>query len=56
LTLFKNKYHVESARLRGFDYSSPGEYFVTIDTKAMIEWFGKVENGQMVRNGAGEIA
>jgi REP element-mobilizing transposase RayT len=42
--------------LKGFDYSLPGEYFITIDTKGMAEWFGKVEHGQMVRNDIGEIA
>ena len=33
MTLYKNKYRVESTRLAGWDYSSPGYYFVTICTK-----------------------
>lgn len=56
MTLFKNKYRIESARLKGYDYSSPGEYFVTICTGGMIEYFGNVVNGEMNRNDVGEIA
>jgi putative transposase len=55
MSLFKNKYRIESARLKGYNYSSPGEYFITIDTKSMVEWFGRVENGVMVRNDIGEM-
>jgi REP element-mobilizing transposase RayT len=36
MTLFNNKYRIESARLKGYDYSFPGEYFVTICTGGMI--------------------
>jgi putative transposase len=54
VTLFRNKFRIESARLKGYDYSSPGEYFITIDTKAMVGWFGKVEKGRMIRNDIGE--
>ena len=32
MTKFKDKYRVESARLRGWDYASAGWYFVTICT------------------------
>lgn len=56
MSLYKNKYRIESARMRGHDYGSPGEYFVTINTKGMKEWFGEVRNAQMVRNEIGEIA
>lgn len=31
-------------RLTGFDYSSPGFYFITICTKDRINWFGKIKN------------
>lgn len=43
-------------RLRGYDYSSAGAYFVTICTRDRIPWFGDVVNGEMVLNKAGEIA
>ena len=56
MTLFKNKYRIESTRLKGYDYSSPGEYFVTICAGGMVEYFGDVVNGEMKRNDVGEIA
>jgi REP element-mobilizing transposase RayT len=56
MTLFNNKYRIESARLKGFDYSSPGEYFVTICTGGMIEYFGEVVDDEMKRDALGEIA
>jgi putative transposase len=56
MTLFKNKYRIESARLKGYDYSSPVEYFVTICTGGMIEYFGEVVDGEIKRNAMGEIA
>jgi putative transposase len=56
MTLYHNKYRIESSRLKGYDYNLPGEYFVTIDTKSMVRWFGEVEKGGMIRNEIGEIA
>jgi putative transposase len=55
MTLFNNKYRIESGRLKGYDYSSPGEYFVTICTGGMIEYFGDVVDGEIKRNDVGEI-
>ena len=55
MTLFKNKYRVESARLKGYDYSLPGQYFVTICTKGMVEWFGEIVDGVVKRNETGNI-
>ena len=40
---FKNRYRIESARLRSWDYSSPGWYFVTVCTKRMKPYFGKID-------------
>ncbi len=42
MTLYKNKYRVEPARLTGYDYSSPGWYFITICTKNRVQYFGKI--------------
>jgi REP element-mobilizing transposase RayT len=42
--------------LKGWDYSSPGAYFVTIVTKYRTCYFGNVENGDMHLNELGEIA
>lgn len=55
MTLFQNKYRVESARLQGYDYGSPGAYFVTINTKTRMHWFGDVADGGMNRNDVGNI-
>ncbi|MBN1197023.1 MAG: hypothetical protein JXA62_06425 [Candidatus Aminicenantes bacterium] len=48
-----NKHNRRSIRLRGFDYSSVGAYFVTICTHKHKCVFGEVINSQMVLNDAG---
>ncbi len=42
-------------RKRGHDYTSPGTYFITINTDAKISWFGSVANGIMRLSPIGEI-
>jgi REP element-mobilizing transposase RayT len=42
--------------MKGWDYSSPGWYFVTICTQNMRSVFGAVVNGRMRLNAAGEVA
>jgi len=37
-------------RLRDYDYSKSGYYFITICTKNRDEWFGKVEKEEMILN------
>lgn len=39
---FKDKYRIESTRLRNYDYSSKGAYGVTICTKDRKHFFGVV--------------
>jgi len=56
VTLFRNKYRVESARHPHHDYASPGYYFVTICTKNRVHWFGEIMKGVMVLNELGKIA
>ena len=56
MTLFKNKYRVESARLKGWDYRNPGYYFVTICTKNREHYFGYIADGEMHLSVEGEIA
>jgi len=46
----------KSARLRNYDYSQTGYYFMTICAKNREEWFGKVKNGEMCLNEYGEVA
>ncbi len=55
MSKFKNKYRVESTRLKGWDYSSEGKYFITIVTKHRKHWFGKIVNYKMVLNQYGKI-
>ena len=55
MTLFKNRYRIESARLRNHDYSQPGAYFITICTNNRECLFGNVENGKMILNDAGNF-
>jgi putative transposase len=49
------KHHRRSIRLKGFDYSSEGLYFITICVQDRICLFGAVENGQMILNAAGQM-
>ncbi len=49
------KHHRKSIRLKEYDYSSPGAYFVTICTKDRAEIFGNVVDGKMILNELGEI-
>lgn len=53
---FKNKYRIESARLKGYNYSSAGAYFITICVKNRECLFGDVVNGKMEYSEIGEIA
>jgi putative transposase len=45
-----------SIRLQGYDYSSPGEYFITICTQNRECLFGEIVRGEMVLNRCGKIA
>lgn len=41
---FKNKYRIESTRLKNWDYSRQAAYFITICTANREHFFGKIEN------------
>ena len=53
---FRNKYRIESNRLRGWNYANFGLYFITIVTANRMCVFGNVENGEMRFSQLGEIA
>lgn len=53
--MFKGKYRIESSRLKNYDYSKPGAYFITIVTKNRKCYFGIVINDKMVLNELGNI-
>jgi putative transposase len=43
-------------RLKYFDYSNEGYYYITICTKNRDDFFGKIENEKMILNDYGNIA
>ncbi len=44
-----------SIRLRGYDYSQEGLYFITICCQHGAHLFGQVQNAEMIPNAAGEM-
>lgn len=55
-TKFQNKYRIESARLKNWDYGSNAVYFVTICTHERQHYFGKINNKEMCLSKIGKIA
>ena len=49
-------HHRRSIRLRGYDYSQSGWYFITLCTKNREHLFGEVINGKTILNELGKIA
>ena len=49
------KHHRRSIRLKGYNYSSEGFYFITICTEGRRCLFGTIINGKMVLNDYGKI-
>jgi REP-associated tyrosine transposase len=50
-----DKHHRRSIRLRGYDYSRPGAYFITICVQNRASLFGDVLDGEMRLNDAGRM-
>jgi len=50
------KHHRRSIRLKGYDYSQAGAYFVTIVAWQRQSLFGKIIRGEMKLNKIGKIA
>ena len=48
-------YHRRSIRLKEYDYSQCGYYYITVCTKNMECWFGNVVGGEMKLSDIGEI-
>lgn len=55
MTLFKNTYRAESIRLKDYDYSQPGAYFITVCTKNRQCIFGNITGGAMILNVGGNV-
>ena len=50
-----DRHHRRSIRLRGYDYSQPGAYFITVCTHDRACMFGEVVDGEMQLNEYGQI-
>lgn len=50
------KHHRRSIRLKGYDYTQAGAYFVTICAHQRMHVFGEIVNGEMILNDTGKIA
>jgi len=50
-----NRHHRRSIRLRGYDYTRPGAYFITICTHGRAALFGGIDGGAMGLNDAGRM-
>jgi putative transposase len=50
-----DKHHRRSVRLKDFDYSQPGAYYVTLCTIGRLCLFGEVVDGIMILNDMGRI-
>jgi putative transposase len=48
-------HHRKSIRLKGYDYTQPGAYFVTFCSYQRDEIFGKIINGKMKLSALGDI-
>ena len=55
MSLFKNKYRIESTRLNVWDYPHYGFYFVTICTKDKKELFGYIKEEIVFLNDVGKL-
>jgi putative transposase len=56
VSLYQGKYRIEPARLRNWDYSSRGWYFVTMCTQNRVPIFGEVANDEVRLSKLGLIA
>lgn len=49
------RHHRRSIRLKGYNYTQPGAYFISICTQDRWHVFGEVVEGEMRLNAFGEI-
>jgi REP element-mobilizing transposase RayT len=55
MSKYKNKYRTDSHRLRGWDYSANGNYFITLVTQHRICNLGEIVDQQMQLSDFGKI-
>jgi len=57
MTKFDPKiHHRRSIRLKGYDYTQAGAYFITMCAYQRMHVFGEIVNGEMILNDTGKIA
>ncbi len=56
MNLEPTPHHRRSIRLRGYDYTQAGAYYITIVTSNRESFFGNVVNGEMLLNEIGTLA
>jgi putative transposase len=56
ISLYRNRCRVESTRLKGWDYTADGWYFVTVCTRGRECFFGKLVDGRMHLSKIGNVA
>src|SRR3989338_3147240 len=49
-------HHRRSIRLKGYDYSRNGAYFITVCAQNRTCFFGNIKQGEMILNDAGKMA
>ncbi len=52
---FRHKYRIETSRLNGYNYSKPGNYFITICTKDREPLFGEIIDEKIKLTEKGKI-
>lgn len=52
---YLQRHHRRSIRLKGYDYSQPGLYFITLCTHRQQCWFGEIKRSRMQLNQIGKI-
>jgi len=55
MTLFQDKFKMDSNRLKNWDYSSSAVYFITMVTQNRVYLFGSIEEDKMILNENGQI-
>lgn len=55
MSLYKNKYRIESARCQNWDYTANGYYFITICTRDRQCLFGDIIDGKIQLSVIGQI-
>ena len=53
---FQGRFRTTSSRLKDWDYSSDGWYFVTICTKDHVPFFGEARGGKVELSAVGKMA